>query len=158
MDSKTFFELVKQTRGKIALEKELLADMETGLYGVSSPKWEEWRHGNKHQDISDLLIRLEDRRQKILVNMASLLSMQEVAEKLIARVENENAREILYYRYILGYKWETVAERVHINLRWAQRLADKACTTLDALTEEPQGLPTDLDLKGEAGPGSDGMP
>lgn len=141
MNSMEYLDSFRRKKGDIALQKELLAELKNGIYSVKGVRFDGGRHGNRKSDISDLLIKLEERKEKILKEMDDLLAFQAKAENLVDQVKKENARRVLYYRFILGDKWEVVAEKSHIEARWAQRLAHSACDALDAMTEEPPRLP-----------------
>lgn len=55
------------------------------------------------------------------------------AEEIISSVPNPTQREVLTRRYIIGQRWEDIAECMHYNLKWVYKLHGRA---LEKLTIE----------------------
>lgn len=70
-------------------------------------------HGNDiHSKVEDYVIRMEDKRESLLVKRARLVEvMMEVADA-IRDVEDKTYSTLLYLRYILDLKWDDVADAI----------------------------------------------
>ena len=52
------------------------------------------------------------------------------AEKLIATLRDERYRSVLQLRYLCGYDWQEIADRLHFSLRWTHKLHGEALQEL----------------------------
>lgn len=70
-------------------------------------------HGSDiHSKVEDYVIRMEDKRETLLVKRSRLVEvMMEVADT-IRNVEDKTYSTLLYLRYILDLKWDDVADSI----------------------------------------------
>lgn len=59
-----------------------------------------------------------------------LMSLRRSAEDIILSAGDAVLREVLTRRYIIGQKWEDIAEVMHYDLRWIYCLHKKALSVL----------------------------
>lgn len=62
-----------------------------------------------------------------------LVCLRKYTEEIIAKVPDLTQREVLTRRYIIGQRWEDIAECMHYNLKWIYKLHGRA---LEKLTIE----------------------
>lgn len=133
MNSKAILEAVQQREREYRIQEEELKELQECYTHAGSPQWHEGGHGNTHHDISDLLIRIEDKKKKHLDSLLSRINAEIKAFDLIKKEPDEIAAAVLMYRFIHGYDWEQVAKEVDMGRSMVFRLASKAYKDLDTL-------------------------
>jgi len=61
-------------------------------------------------------------RDELARQLQRQLTLRQEIEEAIAGVEDERLRELLRLRYLHGWTWERVAERLKCSQQWAHRL------------------------------------
>ena len=67
---------------------------------------------------------------QINAKIDDLLKIKQQVEKAIQTVQDGTLREVLIQRYILGKKWEQIADGMNYDYRWVLRLYGKALTQI----------------------------
>lgn len=133
MDSKAILEAVQQREREFRIQEAELKELQECYTHAASPQWREGGHGNAHHDISDLLIRIEEKQRKYLDNLLSRIEAEKEAFDLIMKEPDARAAAILMYRFIHGYSWEQVVKEMGMGRSMVFRLANKAYKDLDTL-------------------------
>lgn len=127
MAVREFLEKVKEQNKTVDRIEEQLERTEAEITRLKSPTFGDKVQSNHQEDLSDTLIRLEERKEEKLKQLNRLLDMKESAEKMISLLRDETAKNILIYRYIEGRKWEWIAQKMkYTDTRWIQRKANNA--------------------------------
>lgn len=127
MEPIAFLEFVRRQNVQVSSEFDDLKELEAMIYSVRSPQWGEARHaGGYRGDISDKLILLERKREALTRRITSHIEMLEKAENIIGCIGEERGKLVLYYRFILGYSWETIARKLKICENQLYRIQAKA--------------------------------
>lgn len=131
MKSKAILEAVQKREREFRIQEEELKELQERY--LTSSQWHEGGHGNTHRDISDLLIRIEEKRGKYLDSLLTRIDAEMEAFNLIKKEPDEIAAAVLMYRFIHGYDWERVAKEMNMGRSMVFRLANKAYKDLDTL-------------------------
>ena len=60
--------------------------------------------------------------KEVTEDIDRLVDMKSGIRGAIERVENDKYRLLLEYRYLCGYTWEKIAEKMALELRWVYRI------------------------------------
>ena len=60
--------------------------------------------------------------KEVTEDIDRLVDMKSGIRGAIERVENDKYRLLLEYRYLCGYTWETISEKMVLELRWVYRI------------------------------------
>lgn len=127
MEPIAFLKCVQRENLRISNEFENLKEIEFMIHNVKSVQWEGARHGGGyHSDTSDKLILLERKREALTRRITKHIEMLEKAENIIDCVGEEREKLVLYYRFISGYPWETIARKLKICENQLYRIQAKA--------------------------------
>ena len=87
-------------------------------------------HGSGQGDLSSYAAKLDEQIRKLQEWKQEKAKMYEDILSRIRRVEDDNQRALLIYRYIQGMRWEEVAAKMGYTWRWTHKLHSRA---LDAI-------------------------
>lgn len=88
-------------------------------------------HGNGTSDLSEYAARLDEEINKLKVQRLEKVKIYSDISSRIRKVEDDNQRELLMYRYIKGMSWEDVASELGYTWRWTHKLHSKALDAID---------------------------
>lgn len=132
MTVKEFLETVREQNKTVTRIEEQQERTQAAMIWLSSPALGDKVQSNHQGDISDALIRLEERRTLLAKELQRLLNMKEAAEALIALEEDSTARDILTYYYVEGLEWARIAEKMnYTDTRWIMRKRETAIANLE---------------------------
>ena len=86
--------------------------------------------------VETYVLELMSTHQELKEQISELLSITREAERLIARLKDERYRTVLHLRYLCGYDWQDIADRLHFSLRWVHKLHGAALKELAELYPE----------------------
>lgn len=69
-------------------------------------------------DISDYVVKMDELISSMIREKTKSLTVYKEIWNAIEKLESENEKQVLSYRYLRGYKWEDVAEAT--GFEWAQ--------------------------------------
>ena len=110
-------------------EKQLKIRLDTVLNdiaAVSSPDLSGMPHGNEPTRLDSIVIRYEEIADKYEKKLAETQAELLAIERAIGTVDDPKLRLLLRYKYIDGYKWETISDLMHYELRWVYHLHGEA--------------------------------
>ena len=132
MTVKDFLETVREQNKTVTRIEEQQERTQAAMIWLSSPALGDKVQSNHQGDISDALIRLEERRTLLAKELQRLLDMKAAAEALIALEEDSTARDILTYYYVEGLEWARIAEKMnYTDTRWIMRKRETAIANLE---------------------------
>lgn len=79
-----------------------------------------------------------DLKNKILKEYADCINKLEQIIDIIERVENGVLKKILTYRYIRGYKWEDISNKMHYSQRHIGKLHNKGLKAVERLLKKEE--------------------
>lgn len=83
-------------------------------------------HASGGSDLSGYAARVDALERKILkARYKRIRKFKEIRDR-IERLEDENEKDVLVYRYVRGVKWEDIAVRMNIGYRHVLRMHGKA--------------------------------
>lgn len=108
---------------RIEAELEELRAIKTGSsIGDGMP------HGSKQTDLSDYISRLSQLEQDLKKERyRRIMAYQDISES-IKRLQSENEKDVLFYRYIKGMDWWEIAEKMKFSERQIFRIHGQALT------------------------------
>lgn len=77
-------------------------------------------------DLSSYMAKVDELEKKILKKRYNRLQKQQEIRNRIERMEDENEKDVLTYRYLRGMKWEDIAVKMNIGYRHILRIHGKA--------------------------------
>ena len=88
-------------------------------------------HGNGTSDLSEYAARLDEEINKLKVQRLEKVKIYSDISSKIRRVEDDNQRELLMYRYIKGMSWEDIAVKLNYTWRHVHRIHSQALDSID---------------------------
>lgn len=73
------------------------------------------------QDLSGIAVRLVELKQRIATEALGMVHAFELVDNAISQMGDGYEREVLTRRYILGQKWEQIADEMHMAVRSVHR-------------------------------------
>lgn len=74
-------------------------------------------------------------KQQIINQRYERIRIYREIRREIEAMENETEREVLTYRYLCGFTWEEIAERMHYSFQHIHRIHKKALTNFRHVIE-----------------------
>lgn len=86
---------------------------------------------NKHKDISDIMIKLDDTLRMVKAAENEMLNKCAAIEKIIVNIPDGVASDIVHMRYIELMKWDDIAEKTGYDKAHTHRILNKTLENLD---------------------------
>ena len=83
--------------------------------------------------VEKYILELWDVHNELQEEIARLMERSRKAERLIEKLADERHRTVLQLRYLCGFTWEEIAEKLHFTLRWIHKLHKEAIEKLEWL-------------------------
>ena len=80
--------------------------------------------------VEQYVLEMVDVHAELEKEISQLMQYTREAEKLIATLRDERYRSVLQLRYLCGYDWQEIADRLHFSLRWTHKLHGEALQEL----------------------------
>ena len=107
--------------------------------------------GGNHDKVGDAVVKIADLRTEINRQIDYYVDLQEEANALLNKLQNNVHYTILYRRYMLGDSWEVIAEEIGTGVRQAQNLQGNALVALADLLMEKYTSESGRAEKGQNG-------
>lgn len=117
-------EFQKISRQLARLENEL-AEIRLNKYCPSCTS-DGMPHASGCSDLSYYMAKVDELEKKILKKRYNRLQKQQEIRNRIEKMEDENEKDVLAYRYLRGMKWEDIAVKMNIGYRHILRIHGKA--------------------------------
>lgn len=92
-------------------------------------------HGNSVSDLSDYAAQLSDLEEKLYREGIEQVQIYKDISWRINQIEDENERDVLFYRYIKGMSWWEIAVTMNCSERWVYELHGRALKNLKIIKE-----------------------
>lgn len=84
---------------------------------LPSVKLSDMPHAHEMRDLSNYIVSTEDLFIKLWAAVDRKRELHEAIDASIERMSDEGEKAVLRYRYIMGCKWEEIAEKMHYSER-----------------------------------------
>ena len=91
-----------------------------------SPSYSEMPHGGGSDKVQTAAVEVAELTDKLNRKLHQAIMVQENIKKLLESLDDIKLRQLMFYRYINGMRWEEIAVRMDFNYRWVLRLHRKA--------------------------------
>ena len=82
--------------------------------------------GDNTADLANIVVKIEALFRDLQKEVDHEMEVRQRIASDINRMGSETEKNVLYYRYILGMKWETVANKMHLAERWVFEIHGRA--------------------------------
>ncbi len=93
--------------------------------------------GNRHQDLSDLMVKLEDLQTQIADAITESCRIKLEIEEALWKLEDAEESRVLRFRYIYFAKWEEISKTMSYSRKQIQRIHQKAILNLKDVPQCP---------------------
>ena len=83
-------------------------------------------HGSRQSDLSDYAAELDSLERKRVEEWRRMTLARKEIERRIKNLKSENEKDVLFYRYIAGYDWPEIAQKLRYSERQVHRFHGKA--------------------------------
>lgn len=130
-DIRDFFENLRRDGNRLRSAEFLLRHYEADIFRIRSCRYDmEHVTGTKQSDVSDILIRLEEKLMRQRENFISLCrdvtEKREQAQRYISRLSDTGMQAILMDRYWAGLTWGQIAKNHHYDKDYCMQLRNRA--------------------------------
>lgn len=88
-------------------------------------------HGSSQNDLSSYAAVLQEREEELYrEGVSQVQSYKDIAFR-ISRLEDQDERDVLFYRYIKGYDWWKIAQVMDYSERWVYELHGRALKKIE---------------------------
>jgi len=88
-------------------------------------------HGSSQNDLSSYAAVLQEREEELYrEGVSQVQSYKDIAFR-ISRLEDQDERDVLFYRYIKGYDWWKIAQIMDYSERWIYELHGRALKKME---------------------------
>ena len=101
-----------------------------------SPSYSDMPHGGGSDKVQTAAVEVAELTDKLNQKLHQAIMVQENIKKLLESLDDIKLRQLMYYRYINGMRWEEIAVRMDFNYRWVLRLHRKALNQLSEQANE----------------------
>ena len=115
-------ELIEHDQREIELLRALITN-------VSAPNTENERVNggiDNHDKIGDIIANIDEYERKLNNEIDRYVDLRNEVHGKIMKVKNNDARLILFYRYMEFMKWEEIAVTMHYTFQWVHVLHKRA--------------------------------
>lgn len=91
-----------------------------------SPSYSDMPHGGGSDRVQTAAVEVAELTDKLNQKLHQAIMVQENIKKLLESLDDIKLRQLMFYRYINGMRWEEIAVRMDFNYRWVLRLHRKA--------------------------------
>lgn len=116
---------------KIESLKEQLESLQEIEQSVKSQQLSDMPKGsNRHQDLSDLMVKLEDLQTQIADAITESCKIKLEIEGALWKLEDPEETRVLRFRYIYFMAWEEISSIMGYGTRQSRRIHDEAIKNL----------------------------
>lgn len=130
-NKKEYLMSYKKTCNKIESLKEQLDSLQETEQSVRSKQLSDMpKGGNRHQDLSDLMAKLEDLQARIADAIMDSCKIKLEIEEALWKLEDPEEARVLRFRYICFMDWAELGDMMGYSPRQAQRIHKDAIKNL----------------------------
>ena len=139
MTAKEYLLQIRDINARLKQLEAEISDVEARL-GVQGISYDKISSTPSDEDkMTRYVIRLIELKDKYEAEGNKLLDKKEEITNTIARVADFRKRQVLYYRYVLCYKWEDIAEQLGYDDRYLFKLHGYALDEIRTLKDSIKG-------------------
>ena len=128
----------KKACKKIESLKEQLDSLREIEQSVKSQQLSDMPKGsNRHQDLSDLMVKLDDLQAQIADAITDSCKIKLEIEEALWKMEDPEEARVLRFRYIYFAKWEEISKTMSYSRKQIQRIHKKAILNLKDVPQCP---------------------
>ena len=128
----------KKVYKKIESLKEQLDSLREVEQSIRSQQLSDMpKGGNRHQDLSDLMVKLEDLQTQIADAITESCRIKLEIEEALWKLEDAEEARVLRFRYIYFAKWEEISKTMSYSRKQIQRIHQKAIQNLKDVPQCP---------------------
>lgn len=111
---------------EIATSEEKAEDERENLYGARVPVLSDMPRGGRPLTMDERVVRVVSREEEIVKQRAEAERVKTIIERSIGAMSDPRDRSILKMKYLQGFTFEEIAERIHYSTTHINRLHDSA--------------------------------
>lgn len=96
-----------------------------------SPSYSDMPHGGGSDKVQTAAVEVAELTDKLNQKLHQAIMVQESIKKLLESLDNIKLRQLMFYRYINGMRWEEIAVLMNYDYRYVLKLHRKALYGLD---------------------------
>jgi hypothetical protein len=125
-DRKQYLNRYKLLCSKLASLREQEETLRIELVNVKAINYTGMPKGNKHYDLSDCIVRLEELYSKIAAKQKEQLMLKVQIEDKVSEMNDGIECDLLRKRYIEFKSWEQICDEIGYSLKQTYRIHNKA--------------------------------
>lgn len=140
MNAEKFLNRAYKMEQLVKSDKEELEELRS--FSISIPCTlgrEKVQTNNKDDKMANIVSKIVDFENKIYKEMAELIDLKIEIRETINKVENNDERLYLRYRYINFYSWKQICSELNYSSTSVKRIKDKAIKSVEKILEK-QGV------------------
>lgn len=133
MNVKEYLNLTYRLSQRIELYQHRLEELKLLSSSISSPSFEQSYNPNRNTEAPFVktLMKISEMEEEITVEVNKLLQIEDDIQRIIKSVGNVDEELVLKYRYIMGYTWSEISNRLHASRSSVIRWHENALAKLD---------------------------
>lgn len=96
-----------------------------------SPSYSDMPHGGGSDKVQTAAVEVAELTDKLNQKLHQAIMVQENIKKLLESLDDIKLRQLMFYRYINGMRWEEIAVLMNYDYRYVLKLHRKALYGLD---------------------------
>ncbi len=129
MTTKDYLRQYRDLEREIILQREQIDELKAIAEKVS-PSADSGSSGGVSDRVGKCVAKIIDIENQINANVMILAEKRREIVAIIYELENPKEREVLIRRYILGEKWERIAQAMNYNQKWIYKIHGRALQNL----------------------------
>ena len=101
------------------------------MSAVTSPRLTGMPHSKEPKGLDEIVVRYEEISTRYEKRLKQYTKETLAIEKAVESVQDPRLRLLLRYKYFDGYKWETIADLMHYEVRWLYVLHGQALQAIE---------------------------
>lgn len=100
-----------------------------------SVKMDGMPHTRNKSDLSGYAAKLDGLERKIVAERYRRINIYQEIRERIATLQDQNEKEVIFYRYVKGLDWWEIAEKLNYSERWIMKMHGMALSHLEVEEE-----------------------
>lgn len=140
MTTKEYLQQIRHIKYTLRMLNEQRDEIHSAMYSLGSPSGK-LSHDRVNTSISDdklerLYVRVSAIEKRIIAETERLIKTQDKICRQIAKMENDQQRYVLFSRYVECCKWEVIAERMDITVRYVNMVHGRALQEFEKIRKK----------------------
>ena len=126
MTTKEYLQQIWKINRKIDRLNRRREDLRADLYSIGSPSGkmdaDKVSTSTSGDSMLRLIARVDELERDIIKETNTLVMKKTAIYNQIEKINDDRHREILFARYVLCWRWEDIAAKMNLDIRWVYRL------------------------------------